>query len=125
MDSLHTQIGEIAASMETFRQATQRLQACRVSLGEVRWERLTAEIQALGADAVAGLRSKRKQLSKEAEAARALSNQAASNQALADERTGRARSALEVARAAHDGALAALPEGVGAALTAAQAALGT
>lgn len=125
MDSLHTQIGEIAGSMETFRQATQRLEACRVSLGDVRLETLTAEIQALGTDAVAGLRSKRQQLSKEAEAARALSNQAASNQTLAEERTGRARSALEAARAAHDGALAALPEGVGAALTAAQAALGT
>jgi hypothetical protein len=84
---------------------------------------LATDIKALGADVTAGLRRRRQQLSKEAEAARRIANQAANDRTLADERTRHSRLALDVASAARDAALTAFPEGVDAALVAAQAAL--
>ena len=84
---------------------------------------LAADLKALGADATAGLRKRRQQLSKEAEAARAVANQAANDRTLADERTRQSRLALDAAIAARDAALTAFPEGVDAALAAAKAAL--
>ena len=62
-------------------------------------------------------------MSKEAEAARGVANQAANDRTLADERTRHSRLALDAAVAARDTALAAFPEGVDAALVAARAAL--
>jgi uncharacterized protein YhaN len=62
-------------------------------------------------------------LSKEAESARRIANQAANAQTLADERTRHSRLALDAANAALDAALPAFPEGVDAVLVAAQAAL--
>ena len=62
-------------------------------------------------------------MSKEAEAARTIANDAANAQTLADERTRHSQSALDAAVAARDAALPAFPEGVDAALVAARAAL--
>src|SRR5271166_4554520 len=125
MDSLRVQISELTGSVETLREASERLEACRALLGDVGLETLTADIKALGADPIAGLRSRRQHLSKEAEEARRVLNQASNDQTLADERTRRARLALDEVRAAHDAALTAYPDGVNAALVAAQAALAT
>jgi hypothetical protein len=84
---------------------------------------LLDDIKALGVDVTAGLRKRRQQLSKEAESARRIANQAANDQTLADERIRHSRLALGAANVALDAALPAFPEGVDAALVAAHAAL--
>jgi hypothetical protein len=81
------------------------------------------DLKALGADATAGLRKRRQQLSGEAETARTVASQAANDRTLADERTRHSRLALDTAVAARDAALTAFPAGVDAALVAARAAL--
>jgi DNA repair exonuclease SbcCD ATPase subunit len=125
MELLRVQISELTGSVETLREASERLEASRALLGEVELETLTADLEALGVDAIAGLRTGRQRWSKEADEARRIANKASNEQTLADERTRRARLALDEARAAHDAALTAFPEGVSAALVAAQAALTT
>jgi len=125
MESLRAQIAALAGAAETLREASDRAAACRASLGDVRLDTLTDDIKALGADVTAGLRKRRQQLLKDAEAARRIANQAANDRALADERTRHSRSQLDAASAARDVALTAFPEGVDAALVAAQAALAT
>ena len=82
-----------------------------------------ADLKALGPDPAAGLRKRRLQSSKEAEAARAVANQAATTRTLADERTSRSQLQLDAAVAARDLAQTAFPEGVEEALAAAKAAL--
>ena len=123
MESLRAQIAALTGAAETLREASDRAAACRASLGDVGLDTLAADIKALGADPIAGLRKRRQQLSKEAEAARGIANQAANDRTLADERTRHSRLALDAAVAARDAALTAFPEGVDAALVAAQAAL--
>jgi hypothetical protein len=109
--------------VEALREASDRAEACRVSLGDVGLDTLAADLKALGADATTGLRKRRQQLSREAEAARTIAHQAANAHTLAGERTRHSRLALDAAVVARDAALAAFPEGVDAALVAAQAAL--
>ena len=109
--SLHS-----TGAAETLREASDRAAACRASLGDVGLDTLAADIKALGADVTAGLRKRRQQLSKEAEAARRIASQAANDRTLADERTRHSRLALDAAIAARDGALTAFPEGVDAAI---------
>jgi energy-coupling factor transporter ATP-binding protein EcfA2 len=123
IESLRGQIAALTGAAETLREASDRAAARRASLGDVGLDALAADIKALGADVTAGLRKRRQQLSKEAEAARRIANQAANDRTLADERTRHSRLALDVASAARDAALTAFPEGVDAALVAAQAAL--
>lgn len=123
LESLRAQIAALTGAAETLREASDRAALCRVALGDVRPDTLAADLKALGADATAGLRKRRQQLSKEAEAARMIANQAANDRTLADERTRHSISALDAAVAARDGALTAFPEGVDAALVAARAAL--
>jgi len=122
IDSLKTQISGLTGSQNTLGQASERLDACRISLGDTDVETLTVEIEMLGRDPIAGLRSKRQQLSKEAEDARRAVSQASNHHALAEERTRHATLALEEARAAHDAAMKAFPEGLSAALNTAQSA---
>ena len=123
MESLRAQIAALTGAAETLHEASDRAAACRASLGDVGLDTLAADITALGADSTAGLRKRRQQLSKEAEVARRIANQAANDRTLADERIRHSRLALDEARAARDAALTAFPEGVDAALGAAQAAL--
>jgi energy-coupling factor transporter ATP-binding protein EcfA2 len=123
MESLRAQIAALTGAAETLREASDRAAACRASLGDVGLDTLAADIKALGADVTAGLRKRRQQLSKQAEAARGIANQAANDRTLAAERTRHSRLALDAASAARDAALTAFPQGVDAALVAAQAAL--
>ena len=97
MESLRAQIAALTGAAETLREASDRAAACRASLGDVGLDTLAADIKALGADATAGLRKRRQQLSKEAEAARRIANQAANDRTLADERTRHSRLALDAA----------------------------
>jgi AAA domain len=123
MASLRTQIAALTGASETLREASDRAATRRASLGNVGLETLAGDIEALGADLTAGLRKRRQQLSKEAESARKLANQAANDHTLAHERTRHSKLALDAAHAAVDAALTAFPQGVDAALVAAQAAL--
>lgn len=123
LESLGSQIAALTGGAEALREATKRVEACRAALGDVRLETLAADLKALGADPMAGLRKRRQQLSKEAEGARAIANQAANAHTLACERTRHSRLALDAAVASRDAALLAFPEGLNAALAAAKAAL--
>jgi hypothetical protein len=123
LESLRAQIAALSGSAAALRESSGRAAACRASLGGVGLDVLAPEIKALGADATAGLRRRRQQLSKEAEAARTVASQAANARTLVDERTRHSRLALDAAVVARDAALAAFPEGVCSALAAAQAAL--
>ena len=123
LESLRAQIDGLAGAAEALREASGRAEACRTLLGDVGLDTLAADLKGLGADATAGLRKRRQQLSKEAEAVRGVANQAANDLTLANERTRHSRLALDAAVAARDTALAAFPEGVDKALVAARAAL--
>jgi chromosome segregation ATPase len=123
LESLRSQIAALTGAAEALREASTRAEDCRASLGDVGLDSLAADLKALGADPAAGLRKRRQQLSKEAEAARAVANQAATARTLADERTRQSRLELDAAVAARDLAQTAFPEGVDAALAAAKAAL--
>jgi hypothetical protein len=123
MESLRAQITALTGARERLREAFERAAARRALLENVGLDTLLDDIRALGMDVTAGLRKRRQQLSKEAELARRIANQAANDHALADERTRHSRLALDAANAALDAALPAFPKGVDAALVAAQAAL--
>jgi chromosome segregation ATPase len=123
LESLRAQIAALSGAAEALREASDRAATCRTSLGDVGLDTLAADLKALGADAIAGLRKRRQQLSKEAEAARRIASEAANDRTLADERTRHSRRALDAAVKARDAALTAFPEGVDAALVAARAAL--
>ena len=71
LESLRTQIAGLNGAAEALREATVRAEACRAALGEIGLDTLAADLKNLGADAVAGLRKRREQLSKETETARA------------------------------------------------------
>jgi hypothetical protein len=121
IELLRAQIAALTGATETLREASERAATRRASLGEVSLDLLDGDIKALGADVTAGLRKRRQQLSKEAETARRIANQAANDHTLADERTRHSRLALDAANAALEAALPAFPGGVNAALVAAQA----
>jgi DNA repair exonuclease SbcCD ATPase subunit len=123
LESLRSQIAALTGAAEALREASTRAEDCRASLGGEGLDSLAADLKALGADPAAGLRKRRQQLSKEAEAARAVANQAATARTLADERTRQSRLELDAAVAARDLAQMGFPEGVDAALAAAKAAL--
>jgi hypothetical protein len=119
--SLQEQIAPLFGVAETLRHAVDKVQACQAALGDAKLEPLAAELSALGADASARLGRRRIQLSKEVELARATVNQAARDQAIAEERGRQLRSTWEAAILTRDHALLPFPDGVDAALAAAQA----
>ena len=123
LESLRAQITVLAGAAETLREASDRAAACRAALGGVGLDTLAADLKALGADATAGLRKRRQQFSKEAEAARTITNQATNDRTLAEERSRQSRLALDSAVAARNAALTVFPEGVDEALAGAQVAL--
>ena len=124
LESLRAQVAELDGAAEALREASERAAACRAVLGDTALDTLAADLKNLGTDAVAELRKRRQQFSKEADAARSSANQAANERTLADERVRQSRLALDAAISARDGALAAFVGGVDAALTAARGARG-
>jgi len=126
IDSLRPQLSALSDVAEALRAASERAATCRAALGEIGLNTLAADIKALGADAIAGLRKRRERYSKEAEEARKVATTAAGDKVLAEERSRNSRAALDTAVGTRDAALVAFfPEGVDAALTAAQSALAT
>lgn len=120
LDSLRRQIADLASAAETLRQASERAEACRAELGDETLETLAADLDALGPDPAASLRTRRQQAAREAEKARADLQASATEQALAEERAGNQRASLEKAVAERDAALADFPEGLDAGAVAAE-----
>lgn len=123
MELLRPGLNALSGVGETLRVASERAATCRAALGDVGLDTLAADIKALGADAVAGLRKRRERYSKDAEEARKVASQAASERTLAEERVRNSKTALYAAVAAREAAMVAFPEGIDAALNSARAAL--
>jgi hypothetical protein len=70
LDSLRSQLAGLDGAGEALREASDLAAACRGALGDAALDRLAADLEKLGIHAVSGLRNRRLQLSKEAEAAR-------------------------------------------------------
>ena len=90
--------------------------ACRDALGDTTLDTLVGDLKKLGIDSISGLRNRRQQLSQEAETVRGIANQGANDCTLADERVRQSKLASDASVAGRDGALAAFPDGVDAAL---------
>jgi hypothetical protein len=121
IESLRARIAAFAGAADKLREASDRAAACRVALGDVELDSLAKDIKTLGADLTAGLRKRRQQSLKEAEAAHRVASQATSDRTLAEERTRQSKLALDAARATRDEALRNFPGGVDTALVTAQA----
>lgn len=119
--SLRAQIGPLAGAAEALRQASKRAQTCGTALGNVAPETLSADLDALGVDPLAGLRTRRVDLSTKLETARTTAAEALNAHVIAVERTANLRSASDAAISKRDVALASLPEGLDAGFAAAQA----
>ena len=102
LESLRARIAALAGAAAALREATDRVAACRASLGEVGLDTLAGDLKALGADATVGLRKRRQQLSREAEDGRRIASQAANARTLADERTRHSKMAVDAAIVARD-----------------------
>ena len=120
---LKTQIDALAGSADSLRMATDRAEDSRAQLGTLKFDSVAAELAALGPAPISVLKKRRQQLSEVIEAARMVTNQAANDQVLAEERSKSSRSALDVAVAARDIALTALPAGVEETIVAAKSSL--
>lgn len=112
-------LDEPAASLQ---QATDEATACLTALEDIEPQSLATDIEALGADPVAGLRAARARLANDTATARRLAGEAQMARTLADERAGQARKARDAAVKDRDQALTAFADGVEAALAAARAA---
>jgi hypothetical protein len=123
LDLLRTQLAGLDGAADALHEASDLAAACRDAMGDTALETLAGDLKKLGIDAVSGLRNRRQQLSKEAETARGIANQAANDCTLADEHIRQSKQVLDASMEARDGALAAFPDGVDAALTAARSAL--
>ena len=77
VESLRTQIAALTGAAEALREASNRAETCRAALGDVQLDTLAADLKALGADPIVGLRKRRQELLKEAEGVRAIANDAA------------------------------------------------
>ena len=106
LESLRRQIATFAGVADALREASARAAACRLNLGDVALETLTADLEALGPDPRAALRTRRHHASKTTEEARAKLGEAATAQAVAEERARALQETLEAAVAARDAALA-------------------
>jgi hypothetical protein len=125
LESSRIQVAALTGAAHALREASERAATCRAALGDVGIDTLAADLKALGADAIEGLRNRRQKYSQEADAARKSASQAASDRTLADERARHSKTALDAAVGARDAAVVVFPEGVDAALIAARVALAT
>lgn len=120
LEPLRRQIAELAGAAEALREASARVAACRLELGDVTPETLAADLDALGPDPGTALRARRHRASREADEARTAAHQAATDQAVAEERAGSLRVSLEATVAARDAALSEFPAGLAAGREAAE-----
>jgi hypothetical protein len=123
LESLQAQISPLTGAAEALRQASDHAKSCRAALGDVAIEALTADLDALGADPLAGLRKRRLELSKSAETARTNTADAVKADTVAQERTVNLRSVLDIAVSQRDAALTSFSERLDVALATAKAEL--
>ena len=119
INSLRAQMSSFAGAAEALRQASNRAQTCRTALGDVAPATLSADLDALGVDPLAGLRRRRLDLSTNLETERASAAEAVNAHTIALERTANLRSASDTATSKREFALTSFPEGLDAALAAA------
>ena len=105
LESVQRQISALAGAAETLRQASAR----RSALGDVAQE---ADLDALGTDPAATLRARRQQAAQDADRARTLAGEAATAQALAEDRARNLLAILEEAVQARESVLSQFPSGV-------------
>jgi hypothetical protein len=122
LESLRAREVEFEGAVEALREASERAATCWAALGDTALDTLDVDLKNLGTDAIAGLRKRRQQFSKEAVAARASANQAANDRTLAEERVRQLRLALDTAIVARNAALAEFTGSVDDGLTAARGA---
>ncbi|MGA8440917.1 MAG: hypothetical protein WB762_14455 [Candidatus Sulfotelmatobacter sp.] len=125
LNSLRAQISPLTGTSELFRAASDRAETCRAALVDGVPDTVSADLDALGVDPLAGLRKRRQQLLKNMETARTIAADAVNAHTVAQERTSNFRLAFDAAVSKRDAALASFPEGIHAALATAQAALAT
>lgn len=123
LNSLRAQISPLTGAAELFRQASDRAETCRAALVDGVPDTVSADLDALGVDPLAGLRKRRQQLLKNIETARTIAADAVNAHTVAQERTSNFRLALDAGVSKRDAALASFPEGIHAALATAQATL--
>jgi energy-coupling factor transporter ATP-binding protein EcfA2 len=123
LNSLRAQISPLTGAVEALRQASDLAETCRTALGDLGLETLSADVDFLGADPIAGLRKRRVEFSKSVETARSRAAEAVKADTVAEERTVNFRSASDAAISKRDVALRSFPEGLHAALATAQAEL--
>jgi hypothetical protein len=125
LESLRRQISALAGAAEALRESAAQVEACRLALGEVALETLAADLDALGPDPGAALRTRRQKASSGADEARAAAGEAATAQALAEERARNLLASLEEAVAARETVLSEFPSGITAGAEAAEERLRT
>ncbi len=123
VEVLKTQIDALTGSADSLRMATDRAEDCRTRLGTIKFDSVASDLAALGSAPISALKKRRQQLSEVVEAARIVTNKAANDLLLAEERSKSSRLALDAAVAARDIALTALPAGVEETIVAAKSSL--
>jgi hypothetical protein len=123
LESLRLQLTTLDGAADTLAEASRRAKSARAALKGESLAPLATELAALGASPLDALRRRRQKQSDGLDAARARASQAGTEHALADERGRTMAGAFDAAVSARDGALAAFPEGVKPALSAARVAL--
>lgn len=106
LESLGRQIATLGGASDALREASSRATASHLSLGDVSLGTLTADLEALGPDPRAALRTRRNQFSTAAETARLAAGEAATAQAVSEERARTLQVTLEATVAERDAALA-------------------
>jgi hypothetical protein len=120
-DALRMQAAAFAEAAGELQEAVKHATTCRAALGDVPFETLAADLELLGVDPVQGLRTRRLELSKNADTARLRAGESSRFYTVAEERTTNLRSTWEAAISRRDVALASFPKGLDATLAAAQA----
>jgi hypothetical protein len=121
LNSLRGQISPLTRAEELLQLACDRAKTCRAALGEVVPDTVSVDLDKLGTDPLAGLRKRRQQLSQDVEIARGIAAGVVNAHTVAQERTNNFRLAFEAAVSKRDVVLASFPDGISAALAAAQA----
>ncbi|HLJ89957.1 MAG TPA: AAA family ATPase [Candidatus Angelobacter sp.] len=116
--TLEMQLASLAEAASELQGAMQHAAACRTLLRDVPVEPLFADLELLGSDPVQTLRSRRDELSKRMESARARATESAKAYTLAEDRATNLRALWEAATSKCDEVLAAFPDGVEEALLA-------
>jgi hypothetical protein len=112
LESLRRQVADLAGAADALREASARAAACHAELGDETLEILAADLDLLGPDPGASLRSRRQQAAREVEKARADVQKLATEQALAEQRVESLRERLDAAVETRDLALAEFPDGL-------------